>query len=184
MPKTTPGSPPDEELLRQIASGDSSALETLYERHSVPVYNYLLRLVGEVPAAEDLLQEVFIAVWRGAGSYRQLSSVKTWVLSIAHHRAVSWLRRRRKFSLFEDVHILDSRPGPELQAFSGWEVEQLQQALEGLSVNHRAVIELTFVHGLSYREIAQVMGCPEGTVKSRMSYALRQLTGLLKGKGV
>ena len=171
----------DLQLLRQAAAGDETAFAEIYDLYAPSVYNYLLRLVNEPAVAEEILQEVFLAMWRGAHSFRAEAKVKTWLLRIAHHQAVTWLRRRRPLlwpATDDDTEASDVESIEEDLAHN-WQVDQVRDAILRLSPKHRAVIELTFVHGLSYTEIAQVMNCPAGTVKSRMSYALRHLTGLL-----
>jgi RNA polymerase sigma-70 factor (ECF subfamily) len=103
---------------------------------------------------------------------------------IAHHQAVSWLRRHKPVVALDEVRQVSLEESPEAASIRSWRADQLQQALDQLSANHRAVIELAFVHGLSYAEIARVMDCPLGTVKSRMSYALQYLNGFLKRQGM
>ena len=166
-------------LLRRIAGGDELAFSELYQRYHVPIFNYVLRLIRDPKEAEDLLQEIFLAVWRGAYRYREQAQVKTWLYSIAHYQAVSWLRKRRLVTLFEDGVDLYSE-GPEHITADIMQRDDVRKALNCLSTKHRAVLELAFVHGMAYKEIAQVVGCPVGTVKSRMSYALRALNGKLK----
>ena len=171
--------PADLDLLRQVAAGDETAFAELYDLYAPPVYNYLLRLVNEPAVAEEILQEVFLAMWRGARRFRAEAKVKTWLLRIAHHQAVSWLRRERAVLWPNDELDGDAAESIEEDLARIWQIDQVRGALARLSPKHRAVIELTFVHGLSYTEIAQVMNCPIGTVKSRMSYALRHLNDLL-----
>jgi RNA polymerase sigma-70 factor (ECF subfamily) len=170
----------DVELLRQVAAGDEAAFAELYDQYAPPVYNYLLRLVNETAVSEEILQEVFLAVWQSAHRFRAEAQVKTWLLRIAHHQAVSWLRRTRAVPWPNDELEVDSGDHVEDHLAQRWQIEQIRAALSQLTPNHRAVIELTFVQGLSYAEIADVMSCPIGTVKSRMSYALRHLNGLLR----
>jgi RNA polymerase sigma-70 factor (ECF subfamily) len=129
--------------------------------------------------AEEILQEVFLAVWQGAPRFREEAKVKTWLLRIAHHQAVSWLRRSRNTLWSNDELEADEHEPIEEHLARSWQVDRVRTALAQLTPNHRAVVELTFVQGLSYAEIADVMSCPIGTVKSRMSYALRRLNGLL-----
>ena len=171
--------PADFDLLRQVAAGDEAAFAELYDLYGPPVYNYLLRLVNEPPIAEEILQDVFLAMWRGAHAFRAEAKVKTWLLRIAHHQAVSWLRRKRAVLWPDDELEWEAVESIEEDLARSWQIDQLRGALVRLSPKHRAVIELTFVHGLSYTEIAQVMNCPIGTVKSRMSYALRHMNELL-----
>jgi RNA polymerase sigma-70 factor (ECF subfamily) len=171
----------DRKLLALISRGDEAALAELYQRHHIPLYNYLLRLVHDQAAAEDLLQEVFIAVWKGASAFKERSRAKTWIFRIAHNQAVSWLRkhvRPEDTSGDEESQVLID--DPETVALSQWRQEQVRLAIDQLSPKHRAVVELAFVHDLSYSEIAEVVGCPTGTVKSRISYAMRRLDGILK----
>jgi RNA polymerase sigma-70 factor (ECF subfamily) len=193
MSMTLPNSQPpktDLELLHQTAQGLTSALGEIYDRYSKLVYNYLLRLIHEAAVAEELLQEVFLAVWYGAGQFRGGSTVKTWIFRIAHNQAVSWLRRHRSLSgpYQEETDILDGIPAgsltPEEQFFSNWRIDQIIAALDQLTEAHRAVIELVFVHDFSHAEIAAIMDCPTGTVKSRISYALRHLKGILRGMDI
>jgi RNA polymerase sigma-70 factor (ECF subfamily) len=172
----------DIQLLRQVAAGDEVAFAELYDLYAPPVYNYLLRLVNEPAVAEEILQEVFLAMWQSAHRFREEAKVKTWLLRIAHHQAVSWLRRTRVTLSTNDEYEADDHEPIEEHLARSWQTDQVRVALARLSSNHRAVIELTFVQGLSYTEIAEVMTCPVGTVKSRMSYALRHLNALLKNE--
>jgi len=179
----------DLELLQCTARGERPAFDALYDRYSTPLYNYLVRLIHETAVAEELTQEVYLAVWQGAGRFQGRSTVKTWLFRIAHHQAVSWLRRHGEgreplpveFEALEDLPGL--APDPEAQFLSGWQADQIVAALDGLSETHRAVVELAFVHDFSHAEIAEIMDCPAGTVKSRMSYALRHLEGILMRQG-
>jgi RNA polymerase sigma-70 factor (ECF subfamily) len=171
----------DEQLLRRVARGDETSFDELYRRHAGPIFNYLLRLTGETVAAEDVLQEVFVAAWQGARGFRGRAQVKTWLFQIAHNQAVSWWRHHRPISLEELENVADEdAEGPDDQAERVWQADQVKSALERLPAKHREVIELAFVHGLSYKEIAQVVNRPVGTVKSRMSNARRYLDGWLK----
>lgn len=187
----------DRELVRRIARGDERAFGQLYHAYSVSLYNYVLRLVHDPAVAENLLQEVFVAAWQGASGFRGGAQARTWLFRIAHHQAVSWLRRERAdISLdeagtaAEQLADRDSAGGPngsvtgssdvEAAAWSTWQVDQIRAALDGLAPNHRAVIELVFFHELSYAEVAEVLDCPVGTVKSRMSWARRHLADALK----
>ncbi len=171
--------PSDVELLRKVASGDEGAFDELYVLYGAAVYNYLLRLVNESPVAEELLQEVFLAVWQGADRFRAEARVKTWLLRIAHHKAVSWLRRHRSAASLDDATDVADDDHVDEQIIQAWEADRVRTALNELTPKHRAVIELAFVHDLPYSEIARIVDCPVGTVKSRMSYALRHLTAVL-----
>lgn len=187
----------DRELVRRVARGDERAFGKLYNAHNVSLYNYVLRLVHDPAVAENLLQEVFVAVWQGASGFRGGAQVRTWLFRIAHHQAVSCLRRERAgISIagaggaavgWPDRDTADGPDGAvpggaevEAAAWSAWRADQIHAALRQLAPNHRAVIELVFFHELSYAEVAEVLDCPVGTVKSRMSWARRHLADALK----
>lgn len=167
----------DISLLQRVAEGNEPAFEALYQRYSVPLFNYLLRLMHDSGGAEELLQDVFLTVWQSARCFRGEASVKTWLFRIAHHRAVSWLRKRREppNGDLEDLALNDLATDPEGLTIEAWEAAQIYAALNSLSVKHRAVLELAIFCELPYTEIARVVQCPVGTVKSRISYARRCL---------
>lgn len=175
--------PSDRQLLQAAARQDEQSFAELYDRHSTFLYNYLFRLVNRWDVAEELLQDVFVAAWEGATDFRGRSKVKTWLFRIAHHKAVDWLRKRRPDRL-EEVDWLPADDCPEQEMLDAWTIDQLRAALDQLSVKHRAVIELAFLDGLSYREVARIVDCPVGTVKSRVSYARRCLRRILDDRGV
>jgi RNA polymerase sigma-70 factor (ECF subfamily) len=134
--------------------------------------------------AEELTQELFLVVWRDARRFRGRASVRTWMYRIAYNQAVSWLRKKKPVLWEEAPEIESSEPWPETQALLAEQREKIVASLAELSPDHRTVIELTFYHQMSYQEISQVMDCPVGTVKSRMSYARRYLAAALKRNGV
>jgi RNA polymerase sigma-70 factor (ECF subfamily) len=173
----------DRELLQGVARQDEESFAALYDRHSTSLYNYLFRLVNRWDVAEELLQDVFVVAWERAADFRGRSQVTTWLFRIAHHKAVDWLRKKRPDRL-EQVDWLPADDCPEREVFDAWTMDQLQAALERLSTKHRAVIELAFLDGLSYREVAEIVDCPVGTVKSRVSYARRHLRQILEQMGV
>lgn len=163
-----------DDVMQRLARGEVAALDDLYWMFSGVVHSFALRLCGDVQAAEDVTQETFIAVWYGARRFRGQCSTKTWLLRIAYHRAMSWLRSRRpQVSIDDALEIFDHASADEVEMVATR--EQIQQALDQLSVSHRAVIELTFAYDLTGAEVARVLNCPLGTVKSRISYALRHM---------
>ena len=169
----------DHQLLRRVAEGDRQAFDELYATYSASIFNYIIRLVHEPSVAEEILQEVFLAAWRGASRFREQARVKTWLLHIAHNQTVTWLRRHHPVSKLDDLVEVAADDHVEDQIAVLGRADQVRAALDQLSANHRAVIELAYVQELSYAEIATVMSCPIGTVKSRMSYALRHLGNVL-----
>lgn len=175
---------PDADLLKRVGGGDERAFEMFYRRHSEPLYNYLLRLVNEHAVVEDLLQETFLSVWRNAQQFRGEAQARTWLFRIAHNRVVSWLRKQRVRADWDTVAPLlaDDAMSLERLALQNLDALKVQRALAQLKVHHRSVVELAFVQEFSYREIAEILQIPEGTVKSRMSTALKLLAHHLESE--
>jgi RNA polymerase sigma-70 factor, ECF subfamily len=171
-------------LIHKIAAKEENALEELYRRYNLSLFNYVLRLVHDQYFAEDILQEVFLGVWNGAGRFEGRSKVNTWLFRIAHFQTANWLRNQKNIYLdvsntpLENIQDIDAKT-PESLAFESWGFHQVQIALNQLSHSHREVIELSFTYGFSNREIAGILNCPIGTVKSRIHTALRKLNGIL-----
>lgn len=171
----------DHRLLARVAAGDREALAELYARHRRPVYHYLLRLTGDSALAEDLLQETFVAAWRGAASFEGRAAPRTWLLGIARRQAHNVLRRKGADPLDTPAaHALRAPDGdPENAALAAAERDSLLAAIARLSPIHREAIALAFAEGLSTHEIAQVVGAPVNTVKSRLRDAKRALRAML-----
>jgi RNA polymerase sigma factor (sigma-70 family) len=175
--------PADDDLqtIRRIAAGDREALTELYLRYRQPIFRYLLQLTPDRGLAEELLQDTLVAVWRSAQGFAGRSSAQTWLLGIARRQAHNTLRQRGV--ALADAAELEtlpaSEPGPEATALASAARAQLASAFDQLAAVHREVLALTFVEGLSYQQIASVLGVPVGTVKSRLSNARRALRTLL-----
>jgi RNA polymerase sigma-70 factor, ECF subfamily len=169
--------PSDDTLLMRIASADRLAMRALFARHRVPVYRWLLRIVGDPAAAEDLTSEVFLEVWRHAAGFEGRSSVATWLLAIARHKALSALRRRVDVEVDDQalIELSDGADDPETALQNKDRAEQVRRALTALSGDHRQVIDLVYYHGRTVKEVGEVLGIPEATVKTRMFYARRRL---------
>jgi len=170
----------DKGLLNRIADGSIEAFNLFYEIYYLHLYNYILRLVKDPFISEEILQETFVSVWLGAKKFKNRSLVKTWVFRIAHNKSVSWLRKKRfLLTSFEDnsekTYRAEEEKGTEYNAENKIFEDAIYRAVNKLSPKHRAVIELSFKYGFSYKEIAHIMNCPVGTVKSRMSYAIKYL---------
>lgn len=174
----------DASIIDLVAKKNELALNELYKRYAPLLFNYLRRLVKDQEIAEDLLQETFLAVWEGASAFKGRSTVKTWMFRIAHNLTMTWLRNKYRSSEEVVGQVMEFDDNPELLAIGNWQTEQIQSALDELSTNHRAVIELAFAYGLSYSEIANIIDRPVGTVKSRISYAIRHLEGILRRQGL
>jgi len=171
----------DEVLIRRIANGDQLAMRTLFARHRLAIYRWLLRLVDDEALADDLLSDVFLDVWRKAGSFERRSSVSTWLLAIARHKALSARRRRTDVELNNDLAstVADPADSPELVLERKNREELLRHSLARLSPEHGEVIDLTYYHGKSIKEIAEIIGINEATVKSRTFYARKKLAQLV-----
>jgi len=170
----------DETLIRRIASGDQLAMRTLFARHRVPLYRWLLRIVRDETLAEDLLSDVFLDVWRQAASYKGRASVSTWLLAIARHKALSARRRRVDAELDAPIASTIADPGddPEVALQKKNLGELLRNSLASLSPEHGEVIDLVYYHGKSVKEVADIVGVGEATVKTRMFYARKKLAEL------
>ena len=177
---------PDLALIRAVANGDKHAMHTLYMRHNVRVYRFILRLINNSSLAEDLVSEVFLDVWRQAAEFKAKSQVSTWLLAIARNKALSALRRRPHERLDEDAlaMIVEPADDPETAAENRDRGAIIQRCLSGLSSIHREVLDLVYYHGKSVDEIARIFGLPVGTVKTRMFYARNHLKNSLKMAGI
>ncbi len=176
---------PDSALIRSMAAGDEGALRVLYAAYGRRLYAYAYRLTGSGPVAEEVVQDALLAAWRGAKSYRGDARALTWLLGIVHHRALNAVRRKQlpAQELEHAAELAGADPGPELLAEAVERRQALRRALAQLSRDHRAVLELVFYQGLSLAEAAEVLGCPVGTVKSRLSYAKAHLQDILARDG-
>jgi len=167
----------DEMLIRRIAEGDQLAIRTLFGRHRVPLYRWLLRLVGDEALAEDLLSDVFLDVWRQAAAFEARSSVSTWLLAIARYKALSARRRPTDAELDEKIasRVADPADDPEVVLQKKTQRELLRHSLPRLSPEHGEVIDLVYFHGKSVIEVAEIVGIATATVKTRMFYARKKL---------
>lgn len=171
----------DQMLIRRIAAGDQLAMRTLFARHRLPLYRWLLRIVRDETLAEDLLSDVFLDVWRQAGSFRGDASVSTWLLAIARYKALSARRVRAHAELDARIEssIADPADNPEAALQKKSRGQALQDSLARLSPEHGEVIDLVYYHGKSVKEVADIVGIGESTVKTRMFYARKKLADLV-----
>jgi RNA polymerase sigma-70 factor (ECF subfamily) len=174
-------------LVHQIASGDDEALRTLFAVYGQRLYAYALRLTRDPATAEDVLQESLVAVWQGAARFRGQGRVIAWLLGIVHHKSLNALRRKPAL-LSGDEETLeaepDHEPSPDERVLSLEQRRLVRAGLDRLSLEHRTVLELIFYQGLSLNEASQVLGCPLGTVKSRLNHAKASLRGCLAREGM
>jgi len=175
----------DETLIRAIAAGDRRAMQALYARYSVRIYRFVLRLTNDRSLAEDIASEVFIDVWRGAEGFKVKSQVSTWMLAIARHKALSALRRRSDERLDEDATaIADPADDAETTVDKRDRSALVQHCLSQLSALHWEVLDLVYYHEKSVDEVAEIVGAPANTVRTRMFYARKRMQTLLEAAGV
>ena len=176
----------DEMLLERIATGDRSAMHTLYARHNVRVYRFVLRMLRDVTVTEDLVSQVFLDVWRTASQFEGRSQVSTWLLSIARFKALTALRQRRYEDIDQDevMEVADSADTPEASLDRSRTSEILRACVAKLSPAHREIVNLVYYHEKSVEEVAAIVGIPASTVKTRMFYARKQLADLLRNAGI
>jgi len=179
----------DEDLMVLYQRGEVRAFELLLSRHRKPVYNFILRFVGEKETAEDVLQEVFMRVIKGAEAYKRQAKFTTWLYTIARNLCVDQTRRRkhRKHASLDAPldgsadagTLLDVIPSSEMASdrkSSNRELQaRMQRAIAGLVEDQREVFVMREFLDLPFKQIAEIVGVPENTVKSRMRYALEKL---------
>jgi RNA polymerase sigma-70 factor (ECF subfamily) len=171
----------DEDLLTLVERGDAEAFEVIYDRHSRVAFSLAFRLLGDRQAAEDLVQDSFLAVWRGAGSFASSrGSVRNWMLSILHNRGVDRLRTlgaiSRRQDALEQVEL--RRPDEPDAAALGIQsalAGSVREELGSLPAEQHEVLKLAYYGGFTHHEIAEMLKLPLGTVKSRMRLGLERL---------
>jgi RNA polymerase sigma-70 factor (ECF subfamily) len=177
----------DEDLMQLVRKGDSTAFEVVYERHATAAFSLAYRMVGTRNAAEDVVQESFLSLWRSGARYdRARGSVRTWVLGIVHNRAIDALRRsivhdRRRASDEGIEERFEARERTDVEAARNDEAREVRAALRTLPDEQCKVIELAYVGGFSQSEIAAMLETPIGTVKGRMRLGLEKMRGQLGG---
>jgi len=184
--RADPAEESDAALLERIARRERAAITTLFRRYHRRLFRYLTRMLWSEAMAEELVNEVFLEVWRSAGRFEGRSATSSWLFGIAHHKAVSELRKRREASLEDErsAALQESADNPAADAEHAGTGRILQACLERLSAEHREVLELAYYHELSVGEIAEIAGCPENTVKTRMFHARKRLRALLPAAGL
>ena len=177
----------DRSLIKAIAGGDAKALERLFARHQTRVFRYLTRVVRNEAVAEELLNEVFLGAWQNAARYEGRSEPSTWLISIAHNKAVSSLRKKREVSGYDEEaagEIEDEADTPEVTVQKIDKAAAMRAAMKGLSTEHREILDLVYYQEQSVAEAAEILGIPEATVKTRMFYARKKLSELMSARGV
>ena len=181
LPRRSRPQPSQTDLIRAIAQGDKHAMQALFAQHRLRVYRFALRLIDDKDAAEDVVSEAFLEVWRHAGRFEGRCRVSTWLLAITRNRALSMLRRRQmeRLDCDEAAVIPDHADDPETAIQKQQQSAILAHCLTKLSAAHREVIDLVYYHGRSIDEVAAIIRVPPSTVKTRMFYARNRIAQLL-----
>ena len=167
-------------LLQRISQGEQQALEDFYRLFESRVYHFALAKLNEPADAADTVNEVMMEVWKHGHRFENRSKVSTWLLGITHHKIVDRLRKRQRMKQQEDIddhryHLDDDSAPMEQVIHTAQNARLLQDCLDKLSGNHREVLHLAFFEDLAYQDIARIVSCPEGTVKTRVHHAKNAL---------
>jgi RNA polymerase sigma-70 factor (ECF subfamily) len=171
----------DEDLMALVQRGDARAFEAIYDRHGSAAFSLAYRIAGNRSAAEDIVQEAFLSVWRSGVRYKpERGNLRSWLLSVVHNRAIDWLRRSAVHTRRQvDAEGLEERKAaPELtdvEAFRREEAQTVRTAMEQLPRDQLRVVELAYFGGFTHSQIAELLGEPLGTVKGRMRLALDKM---------
>lgn len=174
-------------LLRRVAAKDKKAFEALYHLYYRRLFAYLFKVMRRADLVEEVLNDVMLAIWSHAASFDGRSRLSTWIFGIAYHKALKALARRpAPAETGNEEQIPEPVDGDEPESLLARRelAGVLGRALHELSPEQRAVVELTYFYGRSYPEIAEIVGCPVNTVKTRMFHARRRLKELLPGLGI
>ena len=175
--------PSDADLLARVGEHDHAAFEILYGRYVRPVFSLALRKLGDRGHAEDAVQEAFAAVWRSASTYRpERGAAGGWLYTVARNAIVDRLRRNGPTVDAELPELESVEPGPPERAEGSYVSWRVHRALEELVPREREVIELAYWSGMSQSEVAEYLGLPLGTVKTRTRSGLARLASLLEGE--
>ena len=167
-------------MMSLAEDGDAGSFEVLYDRHSRAAFSLAYRMMGERQSAEDLVQEVFLKVWRLAGRYRvERGSVRTWILSIVHNRGIDQLRStasRRRTQDRVEANVEKSQASDAFsEAWRNSRRDQVREALQTLPAEQLKILELAYFSGYTHMEISELLDLPLGTVKGRMRLGLKKI---------
>ena len=171
----------DEELTQLVSDGDAGAFEVIFDRHSSVAFSLAYRMCGQVPMAEDIVQDAFLSLWRTGARYdRTRASVRSWVLGVVHNRAIDAFRRgivRESRDVSDEglAEWMPARERTETEVTTREEAREVRGALGGLPTEQRRVIELAYFGGFTHTQIAEMLELPAGTVKGRMRLGLTKL---------
>ncbi len=178
----------DEELMRLVQDGDTDAFAVIYDRHGGVAYSLAYRMMGSRPAAEDVVQEALLAVWRSRERFRhERGSLRSWLLGIVHNRAIDALRRAqvhdRRRASGEGLEEREEAPErTDVEAARREESRRVRSAIDELPAQQTRVVELAYFGGFTHTEIAAMLDEPVGTIKGRMRLGLQKLRHSLEGQ--
>jgi RNA polymerase sigma-70 factor (ECF subfamily) len=173
----------ESELVARVGAKDLQAFEKLYRIYQPRLARFLVNLLQRPQLVEEVLDDTMMVVWQTADRFRGSSKLSTWIFAIAYRKALK-AKSRWPDPLPDDGLDLQvsNDPGPDEQLQHQHLGDALGVAIAGLSPEHRAVVDLTYFHGMAYREIAEIVGCPVDTVKTRMFHARRRLRQAMPGR--
>jgi RNA polymerase sigma-70 factor (ECF subfamily) len=178
----------DGEMAAQLKRGEATAIESLYDRYGRLAYGLALRILNDRNAAEDVVQDAFLGVWRNAGSFDvSRGSLRNWLLSVVHHRAIDRLRgtaKTRQEAQLESIERTAGMPDPWEAVALDLERKQILEAFQQLPEAQRLTLELAYFRGYTHTEIARHLNLPLGTVKGRMRMGLEKMRSFLQARGV
>jgi len=172
----------EQKLISEIATGNEKALEQLYQTYYARLYQFIFHITRRQDCIAEIINDVMFVVWEKAATYNQSCRPSTWILGIAYLKSLKCAEqnRVREEQLVELNDETDNLPCSDMQWMAQLEIDNwLEVAFNKLSTEHRAVIEMTYYQGLHYKEISEIMRCPENTVKTRMFHARKILATLL-----
>ena len=171
------------ELIVRIGNGDKAAMTALYREMERPVFRFINLKLNDPFQSADILHEVFLDIWKGAGRFEGRSAAKTWIFSIAYRKVMDVFRKGSRMVVTDDLpEQVDDSPNAESCLVAAETSEHVRYCLDTLKPEHRTAVELAFYEDMSYREIAEVAGAPEGTIKTRVFHAKKLLMRCLEGR--
>ncbi len=186
---------PDDVLVERTLEGDTSAFSTLYDRYERPLFNFVYQYIGDYEAAQDIFQETMIRAYRKLSRYQVGTNFSAWIHRIAINLAKDEFKRRRRRPISNisessesgdetDLFsmLAEEGPGPEKMLLDKDTARRVREGLSHLTHDHMQVILLYVFQGMAYKDIADTLGVPIGTVKSRMHYAVKELGKVLDGR--
>ncbi|UKS27263.1 sigma-70 family RNA polymerase sigma factor [Paenibacillus sp. HWE-109] len=184
------GTHTDQELMRQIVAKDADALKFLYEKYEKPIYAFAYRIVQDTMMAEEVVQELFLRIWKAAERYdAEQGKLTSWMFTLSRNIAIDLLRKKQNRTTGQtaDIEQLNRIPdmgkSTEEVALDGWRGQEIREALHELNPDQKQVLDLIYYQGYTQQEVSDNQAIPLGTVKSRVRLALKQLKGRLAGVG-